>query len=47
MSNKLKSTLYFGTLLLALISYAQLGEVKQAEKSELANNNIEQVSTKS
>lgn len=47
MSNKLKSTLYFGTLILALISYAQLGQTKQVEKSQLANNSIEQVSTKS
>ncbi len=45
MSHKLKSTLYFATLVLALVSYYNMDQPKQNEEPKLVENTIEQIST--
>ena len=45
MNNKLKSSLYFASLVLAIITYYNIDHADNIQNNELANNNIEQVST--
>lgn len=45
MNNKLKSSLYFASLVLALITYYNIDNADNIQNNELANNTIEQVST--
>ncbi len=44
MSHKLKSSLYFATLVLALISYYNMDQAKQNEEQKLVENTLEQAS---
>jgi|GEM_PF-3408604 len=45
MSQKVKSTLYFASLVIALIAYANVNEANTVQNNELAENTIEKVST--
>lgn len=44
MSHKIKSTLYFASLVLALITYYHIDNVNAAPQTELADN-LENIST--
>ena len=45
MSYKVKSTLYFASLLLAVVTYYNFRNVDKIQITELVENTIEQVST--
>ncbi len=44
MSHKVKSSLYFASLLLALVTYYNINSVDTIQNTELAENTVEQVS---
>jgi hypothetical protein len=44
MSHKAKSSLYFASLLLAVVTYYNTGNTETIQNTELAENTIEQVS---
>ena len=45
MSQKIKSTIYFAGLVIALIAYSQVDTNDTIQNTEMANNTIEKVAT--
>ena len=45
MNNKIKSSLYFASLVLAIITYYHIDNTYNIQNNELANNTLVQVST--
>ena len=45
MSIQVKSSLYFATLLIAMITYYNVGQAEQTDNTQMVNNTSAQVST--